>query len=86
MRRIRQVLQLHFRNGRQCPGDRRRLGVGRSTVQDYLARVSAAGFMWPLAPGLTDEVLERRLFPPRNGSKSSACLYPEQTRPRWRAR
>nr|WP_254070507.1 IS21 family transposase [Acidisphaera sp. L21] len=82
MRRIRQVLQLHFGVGASARVIAGELGVGRSTVQDYLARVSAAGLMWPLAPDLTDEALERRLFPPRNGSKSGARLYPE---PDWSA-
>jgi len=82
MRRIRQVLQLHFgadASARVIAGE---IGLGRSTVQDYLARVSAAGLTWPLAPGLTDEALERLLFPPRNGGKAGARRYPE---PDWAA-
>ncbi len=51
MRRIRQVLQLHFgarASARVIAGE---VGVGRSTVQDYLARAAAAGIGWPLAAG-----------------------------------
>ena len=59
MRRIRQVLQLHFgarASARVIAGT---VGIGRSTVQDYLARAAAAGLVWPLAPELTDEALEQ---------------------------
>jgi DNA-binding transcriptional regulator LsrR (DeoR family) len=53
MRRIRQVLQLHFdaqASARTIAGT---LGVGRSTVQDYVARAAASWLVWPLAPELT---------------------------------
>ena len=63
MRRIRQVLQLHFgarASARMIAGT---VGVGRSTVQDYLARAAAAGLAWPLPPELTDDALEQLLFP-----------------------
>ena len=63
MRRIRQVLQLHFgarSSARVIAGT---VGIGRSTVQDYLARAAAAGLVWPLPPEQTDEALEQLLFP-----------------------
>jgi transposase len=82
MRRIRQVLQLHFGAGASARVIAGEIGLGRSTVQDYLARVSTAGLIWPLAPDLSDEALERLLFPPRNGGKSGSRRYPE---PDWAA-
>ncbi len=63
MRQIRELLRLK-RCGRSL-SDRmlaRHIGVARSTVQDYLARITAAGLTWPLPEDLSDEVLERRLF------------------------
>ena len=79
MRRIRQVLQLHFgarSSARVIAGT---VGVGRSTVQDYLARAAAAGLVWPLPQDLTDEALEQLLFPePR--TKPGARRYVE---PDW---
>lgn len=63
MRRIRELLRLKFGDGEDS--DRaiaRRLGVARSTVQDYLARIEAAGLTWPLPDDITDDVLEQRLF------------------------
>src|SRR6204780_1210610 len=74
MRRIRQVLQLHFgarSSARVIAGT---VGIGRSTVQDYLARAAAAGLVWPLPPDLTHQALEQLLFPdPR--SKPGARRY-----------
>ena len=79
MRRIRQVLQLHFgarASARVIAGT---VGIGRSTVQDYLTRAAAAGLVWPLPPEQTDEALEQLLFPdPR--SKPGARRYVE---PDW---
>ena len=81
MRRIRQVLQLHFAAHASARVIARTVGVGRSTVQDYLARTTAAGLVWPLPPELTDEALEQLLFPaPR--SKPGARRYIE---PNWSA-
>jgi transposase len=79
MRRIRQVLQLHFdaqASARTIAGT---LGVGRSTVQDYVARAAASGLVWPLAPELTDDELEQMLFPTPRG-KPGARLHVE---PDW---
>jgi transposase len=79
MRRIRQVLQLHFGARASSRVIARELGVGRTTVQDYLARAATAGLGWPLAPELTDEALEQLLFPaPSN--KLGARRHPE---PDW---
>ena len=36
--------------------------MARSTIQDNLDRAKKAGLAWPLAPDLTDDVLEQRLF------------------------
>ena len=64
MRRIRQILQLHFGAQASARVIARELGVGRSTVQGYLARATAADLGWPLPVELTDQLLEERLFPP----------------------
>jgi len=81
MRRIRQVLQLHFGVRASARTIAREIGVGRSTVQDYLTRAAVAGLGWPLAPDLTDEALEQLLFP-TPGSKPGARRHPE---PDWAA-
>lgn len=81
MRRIRQVLQLHFGAHASTRTIAREVGVGRTTVQDYLTRAGAAGFGWPLPPDLTDEALEQRLFPAPS-TKLGARRHPE---PDWAA-
>jgi transposase len=81
MRRIRQVLQLHFGAHASARVIAREVGVGRTTVQDYLARTNAAGLGWPLAPDLTDEALEQQLFPAPSRTLG-ARQYPE---PDWAA-
>jgi transposase len=81
MRRIRQVLQLHFGAHASTRVIAREVGVGRTTVQDYLTRAGAAGLGWPLGPDLTDEALEQLLFPGPS-SKAGARRYPE---PDWAA-
>jgi len=79
MRRIRQVLQLHFGVHASYRMIAREVGVGRTTVQDYLTRAAAAGLGWPLPPDLTDEALEQRLFPAPS-TKLGARRHPE---PDW---
>src|ERR1035437_8624611 len=81
MRRIRQVLQLHFGAHASARAIAREVGVGRTTVQDYLTRAVAAGVSWPLPADLTDEGLERLLFPAPS-CKAGARRYPE---PDWAA-
>jgi transposase len=81
MRRIRQVLQLHFGVHASARVIAREVGVGRTTVQDYLARANAAGLGWPLAADLTDEALEQLLFPAPSRTLG-ARHYPE---PDWAA-
>jgi transposase len=62
MRRIRQLLALHFGAGASTRAIGRELGIAPSTVREYLARATAAGVGWPLAADITDESLVARLF------------------------
>ena len=57
MRRIRQLLALHFGAGASTRAIGRELGIAPSTVREYLARATAAGIGWPLAADVTDESL-----------------------------
>ena len=64
MRRIREVLRLHFEaklNERQIA---KICSVGKGTVRRYLKRTAAAGLSWPLPADLDDATLEHRIFPP----------------------
>lgn len=46
------------------------LGVGRSTVGEYLKRAELAGVSWPLPDGMDDADLERCLFQPVGETRS----------------
>ncbi|GAI59299.1 unnamed protein product, partial [marine sediment metagenome] len=41
----------------------RACSVSKDTVRDYLCRASEAGLSWPLPEGLSEEDLERQLYP-----------------------
>ncbi len=80
MRQLRQMLRLHY-DGVSAREIGRTLGVARSTIQDNLDRAKKAELAWPLAPNLTDDVLERRLFSKagyRHGVR-------RRTEPDWKA-
>jgi hypothetical protein len=40
------------------------LGISATAAGDCLRRAGRAGVFWPLPDGVTDEALERRLYPP----------------------
>jgi transposase len=69
MRKIREVIRLW--HGLKASGREIALSVGiaRSTVGEFIYRSEAAGLTWPLPEDLSDEDLERLLFPaaPGNG-------------------
>jgi hypothetical protein len=54
MRRVRELLRLHYGIGASARAIARELGVSRSAAQDYLARATAAGLTWPLADEITN--------------------------------
>ena len=63
MRKIREVLRLGaagLSKRRIAAG----LNIGATSAGDYLRRARLAGLGWPLPDGLSDETLERLLFPP----------------------
>lgn len=64
MRKIKDVLRLHFDNGLGQRPIGLCLGLSRTTVGDYLRRAVRAGLSWPLPEGLSDHELEQQLFPP----------------------
>lgn len=74
MRTIREVLRLHHDNGLSKRRIAPKVGLGVTTVTDYLRRFRASGLSWPLPAGLRDSELERRLFP-------VTCSTPARERP-----
>jgi len=79
MRKIREVLRLHFASGLTKRRIAPLVGVGPSTVREYIGRATSAGLGWPLPENLDDEALERHLFPPQSS------LPDERPAPDWPA-
>ncbi|MDR3689251.1 MAG: IS21 family transposase [Fimbriimonas sp.] len=77
MRKIREVLRLH----NVVNASRREIalavGIARSTVAEYLYRSEAAELRWPLPVNLSDEDLERLLFPPSPTQEESPRPLPD---------
>ncbi len=65
MRKVKEVLRLYHEKNLSTREIAQSLGIGRSTVHDYLDRALKAGLSWPLSPELDDASLEHRLFPTR---------------------
>ena len=76
MRKVREVLRLNH-SGLSIRAIARACSIGRETVREYLCRASEAGIDWPLPEGLSDEALERKLFP------SVIKIYGKRTCPNW---
>lgn len=68
MRKIHEVLRLHFEHGRSKREIARIIKASPTTVSDYLARAKVAGLSFPLPPEFDDAALERLLFPPSEPS------------------
>jgi transposase len=81
MRRIKQLLTMHFGAGASTRMIARELGIAPSTVREYLGRAAAAGIGWPLAADVTDESLMARLFV-NAGVRAGARFHAE---PDWSA-
>ena len=64
MRKIREVLRLKFDSDLSNRKISKCCGISRPTVADYLRRLEVSGLSWPLPDDLSDESLERQLFPP----------------------
>src|SRR5699024_7739444 len=74
MRKIREVLRL-FAAGRSQRIIAQSVGIGQSTVGDYLNRARLAGVSWPTE--LDDAALERALYPPPPSVASDARPTPD---------
>ena len=82
MRQIRELMRLKF--GGDARSDRAialHFGFARSTVQDYLTRIAAAGLTWPLPDDLTDAALDERLF----GRPTTQTGLRRRVEPDWAA-
>lgn len=87
MRKIRDVLRLRFA-GLSHRKIATSLGLGRTTVGEYLSRAKGVDLVWPLPEGLEEAGLERLLFPnarpfPEGGRRLPdwATIHQELRRP-----
>jgi len=62
MRKVREVLRLHFGAGLSARKVARSCKIARSTVGEYIQRAQNAGLSWPLPEGMDDAQLEAALF------------------------
>jgi transposase len=64
MRKIKEVLRLHFEHQQSARQIAQSCDIARSTVKEYLHRAQQAALTWPLPAEMDDATLENRLFPP----------------------
>ncbi|MCL4561944.1 MAG: IS21 family transposase [Chloroflexi bacterium] len=69
VRKIREVIRLHYEAGLSNRAAARACQVSNSTVGEYLERAKKAGLGWPLPEELSDEGLYRQLYPEESGDK-----------------
>ena len=65
MRKIKEVLRLHYEAGLSQANIAKVNNISRYTVQQYIMRFTATGLSWPLSENINDTVLESKLFPAR---------------------
>jgi transposase len=71
---MREVLRLKFEFGLNDTHVARGAGLSRSTVQDYLRRIAAAGVGHEQLLALGDDELDQRLFPSRQAGAAGRAL------------
>ena len=76
MRKIKEVLRLIHECGLSQRNTARVCNISRPSVQEYIMRANAAGLSWPLPEDLSDQKLERMLFPETKAKKSAQELIP----------
>ena len=76
MRKIKEVLRLHYELRLGQRQIARCCGIGQSTVHDYLKRAAAADLKWPLPADCDEGWLEERLFGQR-GAAVERCRKAE---------
>jgi transposase len=82
MRKLLELLRLHFDlklSQRQIADS---INLGQSTVNDYLARFTRAGLRWPLPDDLSEAEIESALFP-SVGKSQPADADPNPKNPDW---
>lgn len=76
MRKIREILRLHYELKLGKKQIARACSVSSSTVVDYIRRAETATIQWPLAEDLDDSALEAMLFPPEKPAQALSRPMP----------
>ncbi len=77
MRKIKDVLRLHFEKGLGFRQISRSLNISHNSVGGYLRRARLAGISWPLPDDMTEQALEALLFPPHPKAKPDTRPMPD---------
>ncbi len=77
VRKIREILRLHFDEKRSNREVGASVGKSASVVHDCLKRFEASGSSWPLEEEVDDEALEQRLYAPAGQKASSQVAQPD---------
>jgi transposase len=77
MRKIEEVLRLRWGAGLSVRQIGKAVGIGRTTVTDYIARAEEAQLTWPLPEGMDAAELERRLFKAPGQTAKQAHVQPD---------
>jgi DNA-binding transcriptional regulator LsrR (DeoR family) len=64
MRKIKEVLRLHFEARLSERQIAKICALGKATVRRFLQRAEVAQVSWPLPAELDEAALEKKLFPP----------------------
>ena len=64
MRKIQEVLRLHYEHKMKAREAGAACGLGNASMPEHGHRAKAANLSWPLPKGLNDEALESLPFPP----------------------
>ena len=80
MRKVEDVLRLKWDAGLSPRQIGKAVGIGRTTVSEYIARAEAAQITWPLPEGIDAAELERRLFKAPGQAGKCAHAQPDFAR------
>lgn len=73
MRKIKEILRLHYEQHRSQREISRSVDIGLGSVSHYLKRASISKISWPLPNGISDQELYNKLF----GTKELNKDYPK---------
>jgi len=77
MRKIQEILRLHFEAGLSRRQIARSCSVSRPTVSEYVERAQRAQLGWPEIKSMSEKDLTTRLYP------ASGCSHCERAQPDW---